>query len=72
MKSLNYVFKYYLNFLLKFAGPITLDTRAYNGSLPTLSLNPYAYTKVRNNSKTYRNFDDLGVNYLEIFQFAIL
>ncbi|XP_010321497.1 serine carboxypeptidase-like 12 [Solanum lycopersicum] len=27
-------------------GPITLDTRAYNGSLPTLSLNPYAYTKV--------------------------
>lgn len=49
MKSLNYVFKYYLNFLLKFAGPITLDTRAYNGSLPTLSLNPYAYTKVRKN-----------------------
>lgn len=27
-------------------GPITLDTRAYNGSLPTLSLNPHAYTKV--------------------------
>ncbi|KAG5607148.1 hypothetical protein H5410_028640 [Solanum commersonii] len=26
-------------------GPIILDTRAYNGSLPTLSLNPYAYTK---------------------------
>ncbi|XP_049404453.1 serine carboxypeptidase-like 13 [Solanum stenotomum] len=29
-------------------GPITMDIRAYNGSLPTLSLNPYAYTKVAN------------------------
>ncbi|MCD7448383.1 Carboxypeptidase [Datura stramonium] len=29
-------------------GPVELDVRAYNGSLPTLSLNPYAYTKVAN------------------------
>ncbi|XP_027773128.1 serine carboxypeptidase-like 13 isoform X2 [Solanum pennellii] len=34
-----------LSAILYELGPITVDIRAYNGSLPTLSLNPYAYTK---------------------------
>ncbi|KAM3270482.1 serine carboxypeptidase-like 12 [Capsicum chacoense] len=29
-------------------GPVRLDSREYNGSLPTLSYNQYAYTKVAN------------------------
>ncbi|XP_016573117.1 serine carboxypeptidase-like 19 isoform X7 [Capsicum annuum] len=37
-----------LSAILYELGPVTLDIRAYNGSLPTLSLNPYAYTKVAN------------------------
>ncbi|XP_060213455.1 serine carboxypeptidase-like 13 isoform X2 [Lycium barbarum] len=37
-----------LNAILFELGPVELDIRAYNGSLPTLSLNPYAYTKVAN------------------------
>ncbi|KAM3281776.1 serine carboxypeptidase-like 13 isoform X1 [Capsicum chacoense] len=37
-----------LSAILYELGPVTLDVRAYNGSLPTLSLNPYAYTKVAN------------------------
>ncbi|KAJ8541936.1 hypothetical protein K7X08_016802 [Anisodus acutangulus] len=37
-----------LNAILFELGPVELDVRAYNGSLPTLFLNPYAYTKVAN------------------------
>ncbi|KAK4352979.1 hypothetical protein RND71_028497 [Anisodus tanguticus] len=37
-----------LNAILFELGPVELDVRAYNGSLPALFLNPYAYTKVAN------------------------
>ncbi|XP_019264206.1 PREDICTED: serine carboxypeptidase-like 10 isoform X2 [Nicotiana attenuata] len=37
-----------LNAIALQLGPMMFDDREYNGSLPTLSSNPYAYTKVAN------------------------
>lgn len=32
--------------MLSFVGPLNLDVQDFNGSLPSLLLNPYSWTKV--------------------------